>query len=70
MTQIQAACQTLRESMGCSLQDVANDINYTRQNIYHFEHGNNRNYEILLWYIANGLNIKQYINEKGCELST
>lgn len=51
-------CRYIRISKGYTLCKVADDLCYTAQNIANFESGFNRNYDILLWYIAHGLTSK------------
>lgn len=58
---IHKICKRYRQSLGYTLNDVASDTGYVFTNIEAFEHGRNRNFHILLWYIDKGL------NEEFCE---
>jgi len=67
-----------RKILGKTLDEVAKDLHYTKQNIYSFEAGRNSNIKILLWYVDNGLSCdivktmltEDYYNKEGvkCEI--
>ena len=61
-------CKLWRVRNGFFQTDVANDTNYSIENVSSFENGRNDNYRILLWYILHGMSINEVlkgVNEYG-----
>lgn len=50
-------CRDYRVKIGYRLIDVAQETNYSLENIHSFESGRNDNYRILLWYLLKGMTI-------------
>lgn len=60
MSFIGARCRRYRRNvLKIELQDVANTLGYSRENISAFESGRNDNSLILLWYLSQGLTYEQ-----------
>lgn len=54
-------CKLWRINHGFFQIDVANDTNYSIENVSSFENGRNDNYRILLWYILHGMTINEIL---------
>ena len=55
--EIGKACQRYRKNIGKTQREVAEATHYSVENISAFENGRTNNFRILLWYVANGLNV-------------
>lgn len=63
-----ARCRRFRKKvLRVELQDVANTIGYSRENICAFESGRNDNSLILLWYLSKGMTYEQLIGGEPIE---
>lgn len=68
MSIIGARCRRFRRKvLKIELQDVANTIGYSRENISAFESGRNDNSLILLWYLSKGMTYNQLIGGEPIE---
>lgn len=56
-------CRELRMNKGMLQREVAADTHYSKENISAFENGRNRNTDILMWYIRNGLDLEKLREE-------
>lgn len=57
-------CQEFRKYKGITQKEVAEDLGYTIANISKFENNKNNNYDILLWYIKNGLDLNNKLKNE------
>lgn len=59
MKQLGIICKKYRKRSGYYQIHVANDTEYSVENISAFENGRNDNCRILLWYIEHGLTLEE-----------
>ena len=57
LKELGSACQRLRELLGSSQIDIANETGYSKETISAFETGRNNNARVLLWYIQHGFRV-------------
>lgn len=57
LKELGSACQRLRELLGASQIDIANETGYSKETISAFETGRNNNARVLLWYIRHGFRV-------------
>lgn len=56
-------CKRFRmEKTNATQADVAQDLCYVKSNVSAFEQGRNNNASILLWYIMQGLDLREELN--------
>lgn len=59
---IGAMCKNHRSNLGVCQYDVAHLTGYTKETVSSFETGHNNNATLLLWYIANGLELSDLLS--------
>ena len=52
-------CKALRESLGRTQGDVAEDIGCSRQLVTEFENGRTYSFKVFYWYIGHGLEVEK-----------
>lgn len=61
-----ALCRKYRqEVLNLTQTDVANDLNYSQENISAFENGRNSNNTIFMWYVKQGI-LNHYSLDELC----
>lgn len=68
--EIGKACQCYRKYIGKTQKEVAIDTNYSVENVSAFENGRTNNFRILLWYVAQGLNVYNIAVETYPDIET
>lgn len=68
--EIGKACQRYRKNIGKTQREAANDTHYSVENISAFENGRTNNFRILLWYVAQGLNVYNIAVETYPDIET
>lgn len=58
--EIGKVCKEYRESLGIKQKDVARETNYCQATISSFEKGRTDNCRIFIWYLMQGLTIKNF----------
>lgn len=56
-------CKRWRIGNEYNLSQVAEDTNYSQDNIIKFEQGKNNNLNIFLWYVEHGFEVKKYLDK-------
>lgn len=63
--EIGARCRDYRVRVGKLQSDVAAGTGYGVPNISAFENGRNCNYRILLWYLRDGMTVRELLGEQN-----
>lgn len=59
-------CRDFRITLGISQAEVAKQTGYTRSAVSRFESEGRANYDILMWYIDHGLDLRVATKENRC----
>lgn len=59
-------CRDFRMTLGLSQSQVARETGYTRSAVSRFESEGRANYDILMWYIDHGLDLRVATKENRC----